>query len=200
MGDKMKILNLYAGIGGNRVLWGKEHEITAVELDHEIAEIYKKRFPEDKVIVADAHNFLLENFEKYDFIWASPPCQSHSDIRRLGVDTGQTKPIFPDMKLYQEIIFLQNFCKTKFCVENVRPYYDPLIKPTAKIGRHLFWSNFYLENFEGEQSEKIQIKNVTGSSEVFGFSLKNFNIRNKRQILRNQVDPKISEHILKCAL
>lgn len=196
----MKILNLYAGIGGNRAFWGNEHEITAVELDHEIAEIYKKRFPEDKVIVADAHSFLLENFEKYEFIWASPPCQSHSSIRRMGVVIGTAKPIYPDMKLYQEIILLQNFCKTKFCIENVRPYYEPLIKPTAKIGRHLFWSNFYLENFEGEQSEKIQIKNITGTTEVFGFSLKSFNIRNKRQILRNQVDPKISEHILKCAL
>ena len=29
----MKILNLYAGIGGNRKLWGDEHEITAVELN-----------------------------------------------------------------------------------------------------------------------------------------------------------------------
>lgn len=35
----MKILNLYAGIGGNRKLWGNEHEITAVELDPDIAAI-----------------------------------------------------------------------------------------------------------------------------------------------------------------
>ena len=27
----MKILNLYAGIGGNRKLWGDEHEVVAVE-------------------------------------------------------------------------------------------------------------------------------------------------------------------------
>lgn len=33
----MKILNLYAGIGGNRKLWGNEHDITAVELRPEIA-------------------------------------------------------------------------------------------------------------------------------------------------------------------
>jgi DNA (cytosine-5)-methyltransferase 1 len=29
----MRILNLYAGIGGNRKLWGDDHEITAVELN-----------------------------------------------------------------------------------------------------------------------------------------------------------------------
>lgn len=27
----MKILNLYAGIGGNRKLWGDDHEVTVVE-------------------------------------------------------------------------------------------------------------------------------------------------------------------------
>jgi DNA (cytosine-5)-methyltransferase 1 len=43
----MKILNLYAGIGGNRKLWtpnGDEHEITAVENVKEIADIYKQFF------------------------------------------------------------------------------------------------------------------------------------------------------------
>lgn len=31
----MKILNLYAGIGGNRKLWGNEHQITADEISKE---------------------------------------------------------------------------------------------------------------------------------------------------------------------
>ena len=59
----MKILNLYSGIGGNRKLWGNEHEITAVELDEDIAAIYKDFYPTDKVIVADAHEYLLNNFK-----------------------------------------------------------------------------------------------------------------------------------------
>jgi DNA (cytosine-5)-methyltransferase 1 len=46
----MKVLNLYAGIGGNRKLW-KDCEVTAVELNPEVAEIYKYFFPEDKIIV-----------------------------------------------------------------------------------------------------------------------------------------------------
>ena len=41
----MEILNLYAGIGGNRKLWGDDHEITAVEYKQEIADIYKDFFP-----------------------------------------------------------------------------------------------------------------------------------------------------------
>lgn len=40
----MKILNLYCGIGGNRKLWGNDHEITAVEFDAKIAEKHKTIF------------------------------------------------------------------------------------------------------------------------------------------------------------
>jgi DNA (cytosine-5)-methyltransferase 1 len=77
----MKVLNLYAGIGGNRKLW-KDVEITAIENDVQIAKIYQDFFPKDKVIVADAHEYLLKHFEEFDFIWSSPPCPSHSHIRK----------------------------------------------------------------------------------------------------------------------
>lgn len=63
----MKILNLYAGIGGNRKLWGNEHDIVAVEYDTKIAKIYQDFFPDDKVIVADAHQYLLEHYKEFDF-------------------------------------------------------------------------------------------------------------------------------------
>ena len=71
----MKILNLYAGVGGNRKLWEDGHEITAVEHNSEIAEVYQDLYPSDKVVVADAHQYLLENYKDFDFIWSSPPCQ-----------------------------------------------------------------------------------------------------------------------------
>jgi hypothetical protein len=38
--SKIKILNLYAGLGGNRKLW-KNVEVTAVENNPEIAKIYQ---------------------------------------------------------------------------------------------------------------------------------------------------------------
>ena len=127
----MKILNLYAGIGGNRKLWGNEHEITAVELNLQIAKIYSDFFPQDKVIVADAHQYLLEHFKEFEFIWSSPPCPSHSHIRKeLAVEAkGQNKPIYPDMKLYEEILLLKGYFKGKFCIENVVSWYEPLLHP-----------------------------------------------------------------------
>ena len=194
----MKILNLYAGIGGNRKLWGDEHEITAVENNKEIAEVYADLFPNDKVIVADAHKYLLEYYKEYDFIWSSPPCPSHSDIRRCGVHKGQYKAIYPEMDLYQEIILLQNFAdfKTKWVIENVVPYYNFLIQPSHKLHRHAYWSNFIISNFEVKSKRKHS--KITGAKSVYGFNIKNTNIKNKRKVLRNMVDPDLGLHILKC--
>ena len=77
----MKILNLYACLGGNRYKWGDDHEITAVEWDTELARMYQERFPNDKVVVGDAHKYLLDHYTEYDFIWSSPPCPTHSRVR-----------------------------------------------------------------------------------------------------------------------
>jgi DNA (cytosine-5)-methyltransferase 1 len=143
-------------LGGNRYKWGEDHEVTAIEWDPELARLYKLRFPNDIVIVTDAHEFLLKNYKNYDFIWTSPPCPSHSRARfwsSSNYDT-TTEPVYPDMNLYQEIIFLEHYFKGKYVAENVIPYYDPLIQ-AQKRGRHLYWCNFKLPNDLGER--KIQI-------------------------------------------
>ena len=129
----MKILNLYSGIGGNRKLWGNDHEITAIELDPKIAKIYQDFFPNDKVIVADAHQYLLEHFSEFDFIWSSPPCPTHIRLNNcftVGKTEKTTNPVlYPDMTLYQQIILLREHFKDKFVVENVISYYEPLYPP-----------------------------------------------------------------------
>ena len=186
----MKILNLYCGIGGNRKLW-KNCEVTAVEIDSDIAVVYKKLFPEDKVVIGDAHKYLLDHFSEFDFIWSSPPCPTHSKLRLSHKDR-----MFPDMKLYQELIFLQTWFKGKFVVENVDPYYEPLILPTIKLDRHLFWSNFKISEFEIEKS-KTDVSRDTkeGLAEFKGIDLSEFQIKNKRLLLRNAVNPKVADHI-----
>ena len=148
--NRMKILNLYACLGGNRYKWNEvkeEIEVTAVELDPGLARLYQERFPNDTVIVADAHQYLLDHYKEFDFIWTSPPCPSHSRPRfwnSSNYDT-TTEAIYPDMKLYEEILFLEHYFKGKYVVENVIPYYEPLI-PAKKRGRHLYWTNFNLPN------------------------------------------------------
>jgi DNA (cytosine-5)-methyltransferase 1 len=160
----MKILNLYACLGGNRFKWdevakekGIEIEVTAVELDTEAARLYQERFPNDKVIVADAHQYLLDNYKEFDFIWSSPPCPTHSRARYWNSSNYETttKAVYPDLKLYEEILFLQHYYKHgKFVVENVIPYYEPLIL-AQKRGRHLYWTNFTLPTNLKERQYRI---------------------------------------------
>ena len=190
----MKILNLYAGIGGNRKLWGDEHEITAVENVPEIANIYQDFFPNDKVVIADAHQYLLEHFNEFDFIWSSPPCPSHSRIRKYtAVARGQNKPIYPDMQLYEEILFLQGYFKGKYVVENVISWYEPLIKP-IKLGRHFFWTNFPITDIRF--SGRNHLDKQADLQKVKGFDISKYKIGiRKDKILRNCVEPEVGLHI-----
>ena len=194
-----KILNLYSGLGGNRKLWGNDYDITAVELDEETANVYKQYYPNDKVIIADAHKFLLENYMNYGFIWASPPCPSHSDVRRAAVQGGKHKAVYPDMTLYQEIILLMNFGKCYWVIENVKPYYKPLIEPKKELHRHLFWSNFTIGSFEDITKCK-SISNQTGMQKRYGYDISKTKIKDKRKALRNMVDPALAKYILDCAM
>lgn len=195
----MKILNLYSGIGGNRRLWGNEHEVTAVEFNHQIIEVYRDNFPKDTAIFANAHKYLLEYFNEFDFIWSSPPCQSHSSFRQnICVRFRGTEPVYPDMKLYQEILFLQANFKGKWVVENVKPYYEPLIKPTKILQRHYFWSNFDISDMNFNQ-DKIRTAQIPDLQRLHGFDLSKYKLKNKRQILRNCVLPELGKHILDCA-
>jgi DNA (cytosine-5)-methyltransferase 1 len=201
----MKVLNLYAGIGGNRKLW-TDVEVTAVELNPDIAKIYQDFFPNDKIIVADAHQYLLDHFKEFDFIWSSPPCQSHSVCNHFLKGQGIFR--YPDMKLWQEIIFLKHFFKGKYVVENVKSYYEPMFNPQL-IGRHFFWTNFKITPIEVEyqigtmnrgSSKEKQRKAIIREAQIPEFlqlhDLKDFKAKNKRQLLRNCVLPKIGLHIL----
>lgn len=198
----MKILNLYAGIGGNRKLW-TDCEVTAVEHNEEIAGIYKELYLNDNVIVADAHEYLLKHYKEFDFIWASPPCPTHTRMALNFADAKapdkRIEPKYPDMKLYQEILFLDNFFKGQYCVENVIPYYEPLIRPTVELERHLFWANFRINKFDLE-SEKVDIVNMTGKSTNYGFNIADKKLKHRKdQILRNLVNPEIGLYIMEQA-
>lgn len=190
----MKILNLYAGIGGNRKLWGSEHDITAVELSPEIANLYHSCFPQDNVVVGDALDFLEKHYYEFDFIWASPPCQSHGQYRHnVGVLGKGYAPIIPDMSLYSIIIFLKTYFKGDWCVENVKPYYKPLIEPTVVMQRHLFWSN---KDIEPRAFEKDAIRNKNKISDFDNFEIVEKScIKNKRQVLRNCVLPELGLYL-----
>ena len=196
----MKILNLYACLGGNRYKWDEvtNVEVTAVELDPVLAELYQERFPNDKVIVADAHQYLLDYYQEFDFIWTSPPCPTHSRARYWGIGANGKDPVYPDMKLYQEIIFLQTHFKGKYVVENVTPYYEPLI-PAKKRNRHLYWTNFNLPNVLSDRDAVIsqgknEIENLCTFHE---YDFRKYKGKQRLdKIARNLVDYKTGKTIL----
>jgi len=198
----LNILNLYAGLGGNRKNW-KDVEVTAVESDPKIAAVYEKLYPEDTVFVEDAHQFLLDTFDVVDFIWSSPPCQTHSRMARAN---SRTSPKYAEMDLYQQIIFLQTYFKGGWVVENVKPYYEPLIPPTAVVGRHYFWSNFPI-NAEDVARPKgfINKTNLEGKRQLqdwlgihFEEKLYYNGNHDPCQVLRNCVHPDLGNQILEC--
>ena len=197
----MKILNLYACLGGNRYKWGDEHEITAVEWDKELAKMYQERFPGDKVIVADAHQYLLDHYKEFDFIWSSPPCPTHSTFQFSMKN--KRKMQYPDMRLYEEIIFLDNFFTNKWVVENVVSYYEPLIQP-QKRGRHYYWSNFLIPSDLNERKSPTMTRNKNELAKWIEFYNYNFNKykgkQDKRRLARNMIDYNVGKVILDAAV
>ena len=196
----IKILNLYAGLGGNRKLWEGDIKVTAIEKDPKIAKVHKELFPQDEVIVTDAHEYLLDHFKEFDFIWSSPPCPTHSDIRRCGVNRGIFDAMYPEMSLYQEIILLKHFAtdNCKWVVENVIPYYEPLIRAN-RLGRHLFWSNYPITDTKQQSIREVNHDRITSSDKIYGFDVADADLDDKRKTLRNLVDPKIGLHIFNMA-
>ena len=199
----MKILNLYACLGGNRYKWNEvknDIEVTAVELDPEAARLYQERFPDDEVIVADAHQYLLEHYKEFDFIWSSPPCPTHSRARFARRET--TEVAYPDLKLYEEIIFLDKWYKKKYVVENVIPYYEPLI-PAKKRGRHLYWTNFNLPNDLNERDSSIMegADEVTKWCKFHEYDFKKYKGKQRTdKMARNLVDYEAGKTIFETAL
>lgn len=210
--SNFKVLNLYACLGGNRYKWNevkKDIEVTAVELDPEAGRLYQERFPNDKVIIADAHQYLLDHYKEFDFIWSSPPCPTHSKIRHQKAhyhqDTDINYPVvYADMKLYQEIILLKHYFKGGWVVENVSPYYNPLIKAN-KRGRHLYWTNFKLPQDIGERKSPVisglGVSEVKEFSKFHDYDFRKYKGKQRRdKMARNLVDYEAGKTILETYL
>lgn len=197
--NKIKVLNLYAGIGGNRKLWANV-EVTAVEIVPEIAKIYRDFFPDDSVIVTDAHQYLLEHYKEFDFIWSSPPCPTHSRMNLINISRGFHNPRYIDLRLYQEIIFLQSFFRGKFAVENVVTYYKPLVRPQLCAG-HYIWANYFIKNIKAKRTKiaNFKGKDVPAKEIMVGHNLVVSNWYGfrgrKEQVINNCVEPELGLHV-----
>lgn len=203
--ERIKLLNLYAGIGGNIELLDEEiYDITNIELNPKIAKILQDRKPNQKVLIEDAHEYLLNHYQEFYIIWASRPCQKHSKMNKA---TRHNMIRYVDGGLFEEIIFLDTYFKGKWIVENVVPYYMPYGSPT-KLGRHLFWSNFEISEMENLPKSPKGMMNLAtvGQKQIMhdwlGIQYEGNVYYEKNhcpvQILRNCVHPLLGKHVIDC--
>jgi len=90
---------------------------------------------------------------------------------------------------------LNLYAGIEWVVENVKPYYEPLIKPDYIFQRHYFWCNFKItpKEFKTDLIRKSQIPDL---QKKYKINLSPYSLENKRQILRNCVMPELGLHIL----
>tara|TARA_B100000925_G_scaffold70372_1_gene48783 strand:+ start:2323 stop:3009 length:687 start_codon:yes stop_codon:yes gene_type:complete len=209
----LRILNLYAGIGGNAILWRKVAQenglniiIDHVEINQDLCNELKRLFPYDNVFNIDAHDYLellaRENrLNKYDIIWSSPPCQTHSRMNRIN-SKKYHKSSYIDPSLYQEIILLKYNFDGIYFVENVKPYYG-VIFDGVEIGRHVIWSNIDVNDISFRYNKKLFDLSIEQLQKEYGIKLsKNIYLEypkghDPKQVYRNAVHPKLGELIFK---
>lgn len=198
--SNLKVLNLFSGIGGNRKLW-EGVDVVAVDNDKNVCKAYQYLYPSDTVICGDAFQYLYDHYQEFDFIWASPPCQSHT---KLAHTNKKKVPLNPDKRLYEVIRFLQIHAKGEWIVENVKPYYRPEIPPTTVLGRHFIWgSTFFfagsVQHLPGmfQLDRKAHLKTI---QEYLGITLEQTiylkNSHSPIQVYRNCVHPLLGKHVL----
>ena len=97
---------------------------------------------------------------------------------------------------------MDNFFNGKYCVENVIPFYKPLI-PAKKRHRHLFWTNFNLPIVLSNRSLKI-VQKGKEMERLIKFHDYNFRKYKGEQFIykigRNLVDYEAGKNILYTAL
>jgi len=149
-------------------------------------------------VVGDAKQYLLDHYKEFDFIWASPPCQTHTTIITSLYKRDTYIPKYPDITLYEMIMFLRFHLKdAKWCIENVVPYYGDVIKPDAIIDRHYYWCNFAISEILVAKDKIISEVKASDLDKIIEDTSK---IKNKVQVVRNQVNYETGKHILDCAM
>ena len=146
MGDNMKALDLFCGLGGwSDGLSMEGFEVLGVEIDQDIADLYKH-----PVIVSDVCDLDPVDFREYDLIVGSPPCRDFSTIGRV-LGHRWKEPPDPErgMDLVNAFSTIVEVGKPRYWImENVPGLCDylelpPRMKTTIGISMtRCFWGNF----------------------------------------------------------
>lgn len=124
----MKILDLFAGIGGERrraKIEARGHEYVTLDLDADFG----------CSISGDILNFSPNEFAGFDFIWASPPCEAFS-VASIGHHWGGGKGAY-EPKTEHAILSQRIVAHTRHICETVSPPKGFLIENPRGVLRKL---------------------------------------------------------------
>ena len=143
----MNFIDLFAGLGGFHIaLQDLGHKcIYASELNSNLRDVYKKNFPDTKLIVGDILKVDLKKIGNHDILCAGFPCQPFS---RAGLRKG-----FEDENkgnLFFEILKILNLYKPEYLIlENV----ETLLKHGGNVKKNKLNNSL---NEEGETFRTIR--------------------------------------------
>ncbi len=210
----LRILDLFCGVGGvargfQKYLLenGIEFEYYAVDINDAILLAHRILNPHSVTLKRDAYSFTDHELRSYDFIWASPPCESHSRLMWIYNKNQPEKWEPPDKKLWQLIERLYRL-GIPFVVENVRPYYRPPMRPTSYVCRHALWSNLsippfdysrinidFFEHIKDDVHKLVEYHELNGVAERIIKTIGG--VRKARDALRDMVHHRVSYEIAK---
>lgn len=134
-------LDLFCGAGGvSKGLADAGFEVWGVDINPQPRYIHSGRF-----VQADALNPPFD-LREFDFVWASPPCQAYTSMRRLGEGAGKDAP-----ELVEPVRRILADSGVPYAIENVpgAPLVDPVMLCGSMFGlrvrRHrLFECSFWM--------------------------------------------------------
>lgn len=183
--EPLEILDTYCGEGAVSLglkLAFPNARITGVDILN-----YKRRYLYN-FVQADAPIYIVENGHKYDFIWASPPCQHYSKAtaqqRQLGV-------LYSDLVQSTRDALIQT--GVPYIIENVPQ--APLRSPITLCGQmfrsrvRLLRHRIFEANFRIEQPEHVSHKGlVRGATPQDDFAVVVLNAWNSNDYSDNTKD------------
>ena len=102
------------------------------------------------------------------------------------------------MKLYEEIILLKYWFAGSYVIENTIPYYQPIYDGKI-IAKHIWWSNFEIRDYK-MTSRGHRGGTVESLQKIKQINISKYDLKNKRQILRNCVEPNLGKFVFDCFL
>lgn len=195
----LKVLDLFCGQGGTcEGIINAVKDVFIVGVDIEDMEYYPEYFMQYDVLKLD-----IDFIKKFDFIWASPPCQYYS------LATNGNKEKYAHLDLLPSVRSMLNIAGCPYVIENVvgAPIRADLTLQGDMFGLGVLRTRYFeISGFKVEQPRKRKIHQefITVAGHAGGLAdyklLKAMGIRHymPRKGIVNAVPPAYASYVMNC--